>query len=331
MRILITGSAGFVGAHFVEHFLSKTDWDIIGVDSFRHRGDSLRVQHLKSKRYQIHTHDLTSPFSYRQKQQLGKIDYILNLASMSHVDTSITDPVGFVENNVKLQLNILELARDKGVKAFQQLSTDEVFGPSIKGHNHKEWEPTRPSNPYAASKTAQDAICYSYWRTFSVPVQIVHSMNMFAERQDIEKFIPMLMSRISKGEVVTIHGQPHDIGSRYYIHARNLADAFLFLLGNKKPTMYKDLTSEIVDLDKYNVVGDRRIDNLQMAKLVAEFIGKDLKYEFEDFHKTRPGHDRDYGLNGDKIKALGWAPPVPFLDSLKKTVDWTLANPEWML
>src|SRR5690348_10820866 len=128
-RILVTGSAGFAGHHFVEHIIKNTDWEIVGVDSFRHRGCSRRVEHLPQDRYKIITHDLSSPISSKTAHKIGKIDYIVNFASESHVDRSIEDPVPFVENNVKLALNVLEFARAAKPEKFIQISTDEVFGP----------------------------------------------------------------------------------------------------------------------------------------------------------------------------------------------------------
>ena len=170
-RILITGSAGFIGTHTVEHFIANTDWEIIGIDSFRHRGDSLRVNQDPT-RYKIYTHDLTTPISDRLIRKIGDIDYIINMASESHVDRSITDPVDFCENNIKLALTMLEYAREAKPKIFIQISTDEVYGAALNGMNHKEWSTILPSNPYSASKAAQEALAISYWRTYGVPIVI---------------------------------------------------------------------------------------------------------------------------------------------------------------
>jgi len=326
--ILITGSAGFVGAHLVQHVLTNTDWNIVGIDSFRHRGDSLRVS--DSNRYKIFTHDLTAPISDRLIRKIGKIDYIINMASESHVDRSITHSVDFCENNFKLIMTMLEYARKANPKAFIQISTDEVYGAALEGHNHKEWETILPSNPYSGSKASQEAMCYSYWRTFNVPVIITNTMNLFGEAQDSEKFIPMLINKINKGEVVTIHGDEESIGSRYYLHARNQADALLFILNNTSPTLYKDTINELIILDRYNIVGDIEINNLEMGQLIAKLLNKDLKYKLVDFHSARSGHDRRYALDGTKLKELGWISPLTFEDSLRRTVEWTLNNPEWL-
>lgn len=329
-RVLLTGSCGFAGSHFVEHILKNTDWDIIGIDSFKHRGDSCRA--IKSDRYKIYTCDLNAPISYRLAHLIGDVDYIVNYASDSHVDRSITDPVPFVQNNVNLILNILEYARSlKGLKKFIQISTDEVFGAALEGYDHKEWEIHLPSNPYSASKSAQEAIAISYWRTFGVPIIITNTMNLIGERQDTEKFLPMLIKKINNGEEVTIHGSSDYIGKRKYLHCRNQADAILFILNNIEVIKYADSLTEIVKPERFNIVGDIELNNLELAKKVASLLGKDLKYTLLDFHSARPGHDRRYSLSGDKLRSYGWNAPINFDESLKRCISWTLNNPEWLI
>lgn len=330
MRVLVTGSAGFGGSHFVEHVLENTDWEIIGLDSFRHRGDPLRVPHLEPSRYQVFTADLAAPLG-RLEHSLGNIDFIVNYASESHVDRSIDDPVPFVNNNVGLSLQMLELARRLKPKVFIQVSTDEVYGPALPDQDHPEWAPILPSNPYAASKAAQEALSIAWWRTYGVPVVIVNCMNLIGERQDPEKMVPLCIQRIARGETVPIHvGPDGKPGSRYYLHARNLADAILFLLSELYPDelLYE---SNLKRPLRFNIVGEREVDNLELAQMIAGFVGRPLQHEFTDWHSARPGHDPRYGLDGAKLAALGWKPPVLFEDSLRKTVEWTLANNEWLV
>jgi dTDP-glucose 4,6-dehydratase len=330
MRLLLTGSAGFMGRHCVEHLLKNTDWEIVGLDSFKHKGDSERV--IQNDRFSQFTCDLSVPISYRLEAKLGQFDYIINMASESHVDRSLTDPVPFVQNNVNVALYVLEFARrQKNLQKFIQISTDEVFGAALEGQNHREWDRHQPSNPYAASKSCQTQIAISYWRAYGVPLIITQTMNIIGEMQDPEKFVPMLIQKINKGETVTIHGNEKYIGKRKYLHARNQADALLFLLNNVEPTLYKDTMNENIKPDNFNIVGDIELNNLELAKMVAEIMGKELKYELVDFHKARSGHDRRYALDGTKIRERGWIAPVSFKDSLKKTIQWTLAHKEWLI
>jgi dTDP-glucose 4,6-dehydratase len=334
-RILITGVAGFVGHHVAEYFLEKTDWHITGVDSFRHHGDSMRLAHLKSNpRLKVVTHDLTTPISDRMIAEIGTVDYVLNIASESHVDRSISDPVSFVKNNVSLALEVGEYCRKIKPSVLLQMSTDEVFGPAVQDDRHEEWYPHKPSNPYAASKCAQEDILFSYWRCYGVPLIRTCTMNIFSKRQDCEKFIPMVISKVMKGETVHIHGRPGNIGSRMYLEARNLADAWLFLLKNTTPKAYNpDDIETHQQPDAYNIAGLEEIDNLTLAQKIAEFSGKELKYELIDFHSVRPGHDLKYRLDSSKIQSLGWKPPVPLWDSLREVVEWTIRpeNKSWLI
>ena len=329
MHLLATGIAGFAGHHLIEHILQETDWRITGIVSFRHRGCPIRLAHLHpNERLRILYADLAAPITARTCDAIGDVDVIINAASESHVDRSISDPVSFVANNVAVALHMLEFSRLAKPRVFLQVSTDEVYGPAPQGYAHREWDVQLPSNPYSASKSAQESIAISYWRTYDVPVVITNTMNLIGERQDIEKFVPMVISKVSRGEEVTIHGRPPNVGSRFYLHARNWADAHKFL-AMKTPTRYQDGgTSDRPD--KYHVVGEREVDNLQMAKTIASIVGKPLKATFEDFHATRPGHDRRYALDGQKLRSVGWTLPVPLDESLERTVQWTLRHPEWM-
>jgi len=312
--------------------MENTDWDVVGLTTFRHRGDPLRldVDSYDPKRISIYHCDLQSDISPRLIERMGPIDYIWNLASESHVDRSITDPRPFIENNVSLAITMLELARTIKPSVFLQISTDEVYGPAPEGVDFEEWSPIVPSNPYSASKAAQEAIAISYWRTYGVPLIITNTMNLIGERQDTEKFIPSTIAKVHRNETVTIHGNKQEIGSRFYLHARNHADALLFLTRNQTPTMFERHVND--KPDRFNVRGEREVNNLEMARMVADIMGKPLRYELLDFHndKVRSGHDPRYALDDTKLRTMGWTPPMPLYDSLEKAVKWTLANKEWL-
>ena len=331
-KVLLTGASGFFGSHLLRHLLVNTDWEFICPCSWTHKGTPERVENaiagMDKNRVTIITHDLTAPFTEMTKKRIGHVDIILNIASNSHVFRSIENPGEFILGNTALMYNMLELARELKPEVFLQFSTDEVYGVAPEGINHPEWDSIVPSNPYSASKACQEAIAISYWRTYGVPVIITNTMNLFGETQDPEKYTAQLTKKIYNDEVVTVHGSEGNIGSRFYLHARNGADAVLFILKNLPPIQYK----EGVDLvpDRYNIVGDVELDNLSLAKLVAQMLGKELKYEMTDFHATRPGHDRRYALDGTKLKNLGWSAPLEFEPSLKKSIEWTLKNKKWL-
>lgn len=352
-RVLVTGAGGFAGNHFLEHVLAETNWQVTATDSFRHKGKTDRIAQVLAarpqyrKRTDVLLHDLCAPFSEQSVAALGDVDYIVAYASESHVDRSISDPVPFTLNNVHVVLNTLELARKVKPKALVWISTDEVCGPveADDETGHAEWGALLPSNPYAGSKAAQEVIATSYWRTYGVPLVIIRCMNMIGERQEPEKFVPMTIGKVLRGEEVIIHGSPGNIGTRHYLHSRNLADGIMFLLKNTVPSAFpahKILYQTQVGTlhgeapvadrpDMYNVTSPDKIDNLTLAQMIADYAGKPLNYKLEDFHTTRPGHDPHYGLDPSKLTDLGWTLPVPFAESLERTVKWTIANPSWLL
>ena len=344
MRVLLTGAGGFVGHHTLAHLLKTTDWDIVATDSFRHFGTSARIravfEELPSERSRVSviTHDLTTPIDSVTAAEIGHIDVIINMASESHVDRSITDPRPFVENNVALALTILEYARTlPDLKLFIQIGTDEVFGPAPQGVNHLEWSPHIPSNPYSASKSAQEAIAISYWRTFNVPVILTNTMNIIGERQDVEKFVPLILNCLLTNKPVPVHahfsGGKWNAGSRFYLHARNQADALRFIIDkfNSNPHRFTDGYDKP---ERFNVRGELEITNDEMVLLIARILGGEKSIEevvkYIDVEGIRPGHDLRYALDGNKLSTLGWAPPVPFEKSLARTVAWTVKNPMWI-
>jgi dTDP-glucose 4,6-dehydratase len=331
-RVLLTGAGGFFGSHLLRHLLVNTDWDFVTPCSWTHKGTPERLENaiagMDKNRVTVITHDLTAPFTEVTKKRIGKIDIILNIASNSHVNRSIDNPGEFVIGNTLLAYNLLEYAREIKPELFLQFSTDEVYGVAPEGVNHKEWSSIVPSNPYSASKACQEAIAISYWRTYGLPIVITNTMNLFGETQDAEKYTAQLIKKIYKDETVTVHGSEGNIGSRFYLHARNAADAVLYIVKNLPAKLYNE--GENLLPDRYNIVGDKEMDNLELAKLVASMMGKELKYELVDFHKGRPGHDRRYALDGTKLKEAGWIAPMEFETSLKKSIEWTLNNPQWL-
>lgn len=334
VKALVTGSAGFIGSHLVDFLIKTTDWHIIGLDSFRHGGDAARVSafSLSSPRYEIVTCDLATPISRTLKRQIGPVDLIFNLASYSSVDYSLVNPGTVVRNNIDVALSMLEFAREILPTVFLQMSTDEVYGPALPGERFPEWSMIRPSNPYSASKAAQEAIAFSYWRSFHVPLLLVNATNVIGERQDVSKFVPLAVSRILRGEEVSVHCVGDTPGARIYIDVTDCASALTFLASR-----FLADPSQLLDHalpERYNVVGVKDVDNLQVVQRVAAILGKPLRYRLVDVARVattlRSGHDIRYGLDGAKLSGLGWRPAVTFDDSLERSVRWFARHPEWL-
>lgn len=326
-RVLLTGGAGFIGHHLVEGILKNTNWDIVIIDRLDISGNTRRLTDIdvwekEKHRVKFIWWDLKAEISESVRKEIGQVNYVWHLAASSHVDRSILDPMSFVMDNVVGTCNLLNFARTlPNLNQFIYFSTDEVFGPASEGVNYKEWDRYKSGNPYAASKAGAEELCVAFENTYKLPVIITHTMNVYGERQHPEKFIPLTIKKILVGEKILIHADKTKTksGSRMWIHARNVCSALLFLVGKGIPG------------DKYNIVGEKEVSNLEMAQFIAKVIGKELQYEMVDFHSSRPGHDLRYSLDGSKMRSIGWELPKTFEQSLEKTVKWTLENQEWLI
>jgi dTDP-glucose 4,6-dehydratase len=325
-KIIITGGCGFIGHHFAEYIHKNTDWEIIILDKLSYSSIGLeRLRNNKllySSRVKVFTIDLCNEFSIGIKKELGEdINYIIHMAADTHVDNSILEPVKVINNNISSTINLLEWARTlKNLEIFFYFSTDEVYGPALGEKLYKEDDRHNPTNPYSASKSAGENICIAYENTYKIPLIIVNVMNAFGERQYVEKFIPLCIKKILNNEKIFIHSYPDKkiSGSRFYIHSQNIANAVHFIIKNGNIG------------ERYNISGETEITNLELAKLIAKIMNKELNYEMVDFHSSRPGHDLRYGLDSNKLYNLGWKPKLDFEESLKKCINWTLNNIEWL-
>jgi dTDP-glucose 4,6-dehydratase len=325
MKILVTGGCGFIGHHFVEHILKNTDWEIIILDRLSYASNGFErlrdINCYDDKRVMILATDLTKEIPEGIEKELSDVDYIIHMAAETHVDNSIKNPEPFIMSNVVGTMHLLNFARKlKNLKKMVYFSTDEVFGPAPKGTAYKEWDRYKSTNPYSASKAGGEELCLAWNNTFGVPVLITHTMNVFGERQHPEKFIPMTIKKVLNGEKVIIHADKSKTipGSRFWIHARNVAAAVKFLIDKGKPG------------EKYNIVGEKEVNNLELAEFISKVLKKPLDYEMVDFHSSRPGHDLRYALDGTKMNQEGWEIPISFEDSLTKTIQWIQNRPEWL-
>lgn len=328
MKVLLTGGNGFAGHHMAESLLKNTDWDIDIMDrlSYASNGYSRlkEVDCYDDRRIRHFSHDFTLPIVEGLLDELDDTDYVIHMGAETHVDNSIENPQPFVRCNVLGTMNILEFARKcKRLKKLFYMGTDEVFGPADRDevpNGFKEWDRYNSTNPYSASKAGGEELGLAWANTYGIPVIIGHTMNIFGERQHQEKFIPKVIRAVLMGEKVYIHADESlkVSGSRFWIHARNVAQAVLFLLENGQ------------NRDKYNIVGEKEVSNLEMAQFIAGVLGRGLDYEMVDFHSSRPGHDLRYALDGTKLLEMGFHYAKTFEESLEKTIKWTLNQPKWI-
>jgi dTDP-glucose 4,6-dehydratase len=377
-KILVTGGAGFVATHLIEHILKNTDWDVVSLDRYDTSGNPNRLAEMldttpgiDKSRVRVVFWDLKAELNDQVKKQLGgPFHYIAHLAAGSHVDRSIEDPMGFFMDNCIGTVNLLQYARAGGLAPFFDtmeaaesgtpswyhgkflyFSTDEVYGPAPMNTQYelesgkesesflgfKEWARLNPNNPYAAAKAAAEMAVIAYANTYRIPCVITNTMNIFGERQHPEKFVPLIINKTLSGEKLFIHANKEktQAGKRHYLHARNICAATVWVLKHGK-TLDGSAT-----IGRYNVVGEREVDNEEMAKLVSGYVQTyskehaipcaELNYELVDFHSSRPGHDLRYALAGGLLQSEGFVYPVGFEESLKKFVYWTLDHKEkWL-
>jgi len=338
MKVLVTGGAGFIAHHVIETIIRTTDWSVVTLDRLDFSGNLNRLHDVMQDfspedraRIKVVFHDLKAELNPMIQDDIGPVDYILHLAAGSHVDRSIAHPMEFVMDNVVGTVNLLNYARTQpNLKSFVYFSTDEVFGPAPKGVNYSERDRYNATNPYSASKAAGEEMCVAFENTYKLPVIITHTMNVFGERQHPEKYIPLCIQKIRDGESITIHANPEktEAGTRHYIHAKDVAEGLMFILGLDTSVLERDFGG--AKCPKFNLVGPEEVDNLTLAKMIAAAQGRELKYEMVDFHSARPGHDLRYAMSGDYLKSLGWEPKIKFSERVQQVVEWTLANNRWL-
>lgn len=315
-KILITGANGLIGHHLVDHILINTDWQVYCLYN-RSIEKVKNSKHYNDNRDRVffYQKDLSKDFTEEEVQSFNDINFIVNLASESHIENSIQNPRNFINNNIQIILNVLELGRKINVEKFIQFSSDEVYGP-VNEKPHVEWSNIAPTNPYSGSKAAQDCLAIAYWKTYNVPLIITNCMAVFGQGQNDEKYVPKIIKSIISGDAIDIHSNNGVVGVRSYLHARNVSSAILFILNNVD-VKYAGGSSLP---ERLNISGGRKFNNLEFAKVVSGIINRQINYNIVDVNITRPNHDKEYGLDDQKLRNLGFQYPVEFYDSLKSTV-----------
>ena len=309
-RIVITGGAGFIGSHVLDHFCSEfPDAQIVILDKMTYAADFRNVSSLVSAgRVELIVGDICD-FDLCAKV-VNKTDLVVHTAAESHVDNSFGNSLRFTTTNTLGTHTLMEACRLAKVPRIVHISTDEVYGEVIDG-SRTEGDPLNPTNPYSASKAAAEMIIAGYRRSFGLPVIQVRANNIFGIRQYPEKLIPKFTVLLLHGQKIPIHG---DGGHRrHYLSAQDFA-AGLAILARKGET---GLT--------YNIGSDEELANVDVATKLCELLGKDIA-KVAEFIADRPFNDRRYSISSDRIKELGWRTKRRLFDELPALVDWYREN-----
>jgi len=340
VRVLITGLCGFIGHHVAEHLLEATDWELVGLDRIDATSTLHRLRHLEcwpecANRVKFVWHDLRAPINMTVDRQLGPVDAVLHLAASTHVDRSITEPLTFVHDNVVGTAHLLEWWRARqglgGESVFLQNSenpfflyygTDEIFGAANETQVFSEWDRYRSTNPYSASKAGGEELVCAYSNSYKLHACATHCTNIIGERQHPEKFPPMVIRKVMRGETVKIHADATATkpSTRIYNYAGNIGPVLKWIVENNEHALF----------DKWNIVGEREVTNLELCEKIAAICERPLKYELVSFATSRPGHDFRYAMSGQKLKDAGFVYPFTFDQGLERTVRWFLEHPEWL-
>jgi dTDP-glucose 4,6-dehydratase len=315
MKLVVTGGAGFIGSNFIRYILEcHSRYSIRDLDKLTYSGNIHTLRDVeKNKRHTFVRGDIGD----RRKAQevLKGVDAVVHFAAETHVDRSILDSTAFVKTNVLGTQRLLDAARHAGVKRFILVSTDEVYGSAPSGEKFTEESLIAPNSPYAASKAGADILARAYFRTYGFPVIITRCTNNYGPYQYPEKFIPLIITRALQGEKIPVYGDGMQI--RDWIHVMDHCaglDAVLHL-GR--------------DGEIYNLGAGNEWPNVDIARRILRLVGK--PDSLLTYVQDRPGHDRRYALNSDKVeKELGWTPKITLEDGLKQTVEWYRSNGEWI-
>lgn len=340
MKFLITGGAGFIGSAVVRHIINSTQDSVVNVDKLTYAGNLESLLDIASStRYEFVQADICDRSTIDNIFATYQPDVVMHLAAESHVDRSIDGPGAFIETNIVGTYTLLEATRaywkeltDEAKQAFRfhHISTDEVYGDLphpdeiCESDNlplFLETTPYAPSSPYSASKASSDHLVRAWLRTYGLPTIVTNCSNNYGPYHFPEKLIPLVILNALEGKELPIYGKGDQVRDWLYVedHARAL---------------YKVATEGKVG-ETYNIGGHNEKQNIEVVKTICEtldkLVPKDTKYEEQiTFVTDRPGHDRRYAIDSNKMKKeLGWTPEETFETGLEKTVKWYLDNTQW--
>lgn len=331
---IVTGGAGFIGSAVVRMIIESSNDTVVNVDKLTYAGNLDSLQSVaENPRYHFVQADICDTRKMTEVFSTYQPDAIMHLAAESHVDRSIDGPGDFIQTNIVGTYNLLEVARvywnglqgdKKDAFRFHHVSTDEVYGSLGDEGMFLETTAYDPSSPYSASKASSDHLVRSWYRTYGLPVVLTNCSNNYGPYQYPEKLIPLILQKARNGEALPVYGTGENIRDWLYVddHARALL--LVMKKGRKGET--------------YNIGGHNEVTNIDVVRTLCAILddrepAKDGKpyADLISFVTDRPGHDMRYAIDASKIQRdLGWTPEETFETGLAKTVDWYLANQQWV-
>lgn len=338
-NILVTGGAGFIGCNFIHVLLQKTPsftGRIINLDALTYAGNAQSLSDIESKfggtRYFFEHADITDRAAVESVFRKYAIDTVIHFAAESHVDRSILGPDAFIKTNVIGTYTLLDVARNYWKKEdgtmradvlFHHISTDEVYGSLGDTGYFTETTPYDPRSPYSASKASSDHLVFAWHHTYGLPVTLSNCSNNYGPYHFPEKLIPLMILNILEGKPLPVYGDGKNIRDWLFVEDHNQA---VWAIVNDGKTG-----------EKYNIGGENEWENITLLHKLIDIVSSKAKLDAEKVRSTityvkdRPGHDRRYAIDCSKLKReLGWKQSVSFEEGLSQTVDWYLANGDWV-
>lgn len=312
MKILVTGGCGFIGSNFIHRIIEKNlNVQVINIDSMTVGSNPENFKGFFNKNYTFVKGDICN--KSLMKKLIKKVDYIINFAAESHVDRSIFDSTKFLKSNVLGVHNILEILRSNEKVRLVQISTDEVYGESLK-RNCLEDDQLNPSNPYAATKAAAEMLIRSYVKTYGIQAKITRCTNNFGPMQYPEKLIPKTIISAMQNQKIPVHGK--GLAKRQWIHVFDHCDAIEKIIFNWPKSLV------------YNISGNFETTNIEIIKKILTKMNKPKK--LIRWVSDRPGQDKRYRVSANLIKKdVGFKPIMKPNESLETTIDWYIQNKTW--
>lgn len=334
-NILVTGGAGFIGSNFIHYVFKNTPFcgKIINGDKLTYAGNLENLVKIDNdyggRRYFFEKVDICDFDEIKKIFEKYNIDTIVNFAAESHVDRSIFGPKDFMQTNIMGTFNLLEVAREcwknkeRGEILFHHISTDEVYGSIEEGGFFYEDTAYKPNSPYSASKASSDHLVRAYNQTYDLPVTISNCSNNYGPYQFPEKLIPLMILNILEEKSLPVYGDGRNVRDWLYVEDHCSA--------------VWEIISKGRDGETYNIGGENEWENIRVVNFLCEKIAKikgkngDYYKRLITFVKDRPGHDRRYAINCDKIKKeLGWHSRFDFEEGLDLTIRWYIDNKDWV-